>query len=161
VSVAAERFGDAEALVDGDARLSFRDLAAAVRRAAKGFVAAGVAPGDRVGIWAPNVGEWVAAALGVHAAGAVLVPVNTRFKGEEAAWVLGRSGARVVLTVTGFLGTDYVGMLQRGPRRGMTSSPPATASTMRRSIAARPPWVRTTPRTSSSPPAPPAAPRAW
>jgi acyl-CoA synthetase (AMP-forming)/AMP-acid ligase II len=112
VSVAAERFGDAEALVDGDVRLSFRDLAAAVRRAAKGFVAAGVAPGDRVGIWAPNVGEWVAAALGVHAAGAVLVPVNTRFKGEEAAWVLGRSGARVVLTITGFLGTDYVGMLQ-------------------------------------------------
>jgi acyl-CoA synthetase (AMP-forming)/AMP-acid ligase II len=41
----------------------------------------------------------------------VLVPVNTRFKGEEAAWVLGRSGARLVLTVTGFLGADYVGML--------------------------------------------------
>ena len=92
VTVAAERFAEAEALVDGDVRLSFADLAAAVRRAAKAFVAAGVAPGDRVGIWAPNVGEWVAAALGVHAAGAVLVPVNTRFKGEEAAWVLGRSG---------------------------------------------------------------------
>ncbi len=81
-------------------------------RAARGLVAAGVARGDRVGIWAPNVGEWVVAALGVHAAGAVLVPVNTRFKSEEAAWVLGRSGARVVLTVTGFHGTDYVGMLR-------------------------------------------------
>ncbi len=112
VTVAAERYGDAEALVDGDLRLSFRDLADEVRRAAKGFVAAGVAPGDRVGIWAPNVGEWVVAAFGVHAAGGVLVPVNTRFKGEEAAWVLGRSGARLVLTVTGFLGTDYVAMLQ-------------------------------------------------
>jgi acyl-CoA synthetase (AMP-forming)/AMP-acid ligase II len=111
VAVAAERYGDAEALVDGEERLTFRDLGAAVRRAAKGFVAAGVAPGDRVGIWAPNVGEWVVAALGVHAAGGVLVPVNTRFKGEEAAWVLGRSGARLVLTVTGFLGTDYVAML--------------------------------------------------
>ncbi len=111
VTVAAERFGDAEALVDGDLRLTFRGLAEEVRRAAKAFVAAGVAPGDRVGVWAPNVAEWVIAALGVHAAGAALVPVNTRFKGEEAAWVLGRSGARVVLTVTGFLGTDYVGML--------------------------------------------------
>jgi acyl-CoA synthetase (AMP-forming)/AMP-acid ligase II len=111
VTVAAERFGDAEALVDGGTRLSFRELAADVRRAAKAFVAAGVAPGDRVGIWAPNVGEWVAAALGIHAAGAVLVPVNTRFKGEEAAEVLGRSGARLVLSVTGFLGTDYVGVL--------------------------------------------------
>ena len=111
VAVAAERYADAEALVDGDLRLTFRDLADEVRRAAKAFVAAGVAPGDRVGIWAPNVAEWVVAALGVHAAGAALVPVNTRFKGEEAAWVLGRSGARVVLTVTGFLGTDYVGML--------------------------------------------------
>jgi acyl-CoA synthetase (AMP-forming)/AMP-acid ligase II len=111
VAVAAERYGDAEALVDGEERLTFRHLAAAVRRAAKGFVAADVAPGDRVGIWAPNVAEWVVAALGVHAAGGVLVPVNTRFKGEEAAWVLGRSGARLVLTVTGFLGTDYVAML--------------------------------------------------
>ena len=41
----------------------------------------------------------------------MLVPVNTRFKGAEAADILGRSGARALVTVTDFLGTDYVALL--------------------------------------------------
>ena len=57
-------------------------------------MAAGLQPGDRVGVWAPNIAEWVIAALGAIGAGGVLVPLNTRFKGAEAAFVLGRSGAR-------------------------------------------------------------------
>ena len=76
------------------------------------LVAAGVEPGDRVAIWCGNCAEWTVAALGLFAAGAVLVPVNTRFKGAEAAVVLSRSGARVLVTVTDFLGTDYVAMLE-------------------------------------------------
>ena len=44
----------------------------------------GIEPGDRVAIWAPNCTEWVIAALGISAAGAVIVPPNTRFKGGEA-----------------------------------------------------------------------------
>ena len=63
-------------------------------------------------IWCGNCAEWTVAALGLFAAGAVLVPVNTRFKGNEAAVVLARSGARVLVTVTDFLGTDYVAMLE-------------------------------------------------
>ena len=47
-------------------------------------------PGDRVAIWAPNGYRWIVAALGLWEAGAVLVPVNTRFKGAEAAVILGR-----------------------------------------------------------------------
>jgi acyl-CoA synthetase (AMP-forming)/AMP-acid ligase II len=71
-----------------------------------------VAPGDRVAIWAPNSAAWVQAVLGLWQAGAVLVPINTRFKGREAADVLRRSGARVLVTAGDFLGTDYVGMLR-------------------------------------------------
>src|SRR2546423_7439523 len=109
---AAERFGDSEALVDAPVRLSFGELHGAAREAARAFIAMGVGPGDRVAIWAPNTWEWVVALGGLHAAGAVLVPLNTRFKGPEAAYILQKSGARVLLTVTDFLGTDYVEMLE-------------------------------------------------
>jgi len=108
---AADRFGDAEALVDGELRLSFSDLykrALDVTRAAIGI---GIGPGDRVAIWAPNSAAWVVAALGTVGAGGVLVPINTRFKGGEAAHVLRSSGAHVLFTVESFLGNDYLAML--------------------------------------------------
>ncbi len=83
-----------------------------MKRAARALLALGVGKGDRVALWAPNTWEWVVAALGIHAAGGVLVPVNTRFKGGEAAEVLAKSGARALLTTVGFLGTDYVQSLR-------------------------------------------------
>jgi len=113
--IAAERHGDAEALVDVDAgvTLSFVGLREQARRAGAALMAAGVERGDRVAIWAPNMWEWVVAGLAIHHAGGVLVPLNTRFKGAEAAHVLGRSRARLLFTVTGFLDTDYVDLLTR------------------------------------------------
>jgi HIP---CoA ligase len=111
VRSAAERFGDAAALVDGDVQLTFRELAAAVVDAGRAFIALGVEPGDRVAIWSPNVWEWVVAVLGLQSAGGVVVPINTRYKGAEAAYLLDRSRARMLLTVNGFLGNDYIGML--------------------------------------------------
>lgn len=110
---AVERFGDAEALVDGDVRLSWKDLGRQVEAAARAFIAAGVEHGDRVAIWAPNVWEWPVALLGLQSVGAVLVPLNTRYKGDEAAYILDASGARLLVTVDGFLDNDYVTM-QRG-----------------------------------------------
>jgi acyl-CoA synthetase (AMP-forming)/AMP-acid ligase II len=75
------------------------------------MMGAGVGPGDRVAIWAPNSLDWIVAALGAHCAGAALVPINTRFKGEEAAWLLSASKAPLLVTTVGFLDTDTVGML--------------------------------------------------
>src|SRR5579859_2182652 len=109
---AAERFGDREALIDGGTRWTFADLADAVLDSAAAMTAAGVERGDRVAVWAPNGRLFVAAALGAVTAGAVLVPLNTRFKGDEAAWILRRSGARLLVTDNGFLGNDYAGMLR-------------------------------------------------
>ncbi|PKV82230.1 FadD3 family acyl-CoA ligase [Nocardia fluminea] len=106
---AGDRFGDAEAIVDGPLRLSFTDLADRVRRAAGAFAAAGIEKGDRVAIWAPNSAEWIIAAFGLVTAGGVLVPINTRFKAEEAADVVRRSGAELLLVQQGFLGTEYAG----------------------------------------------------
>ena len=108
---AAARFGDAEGLVDGDRRMSFAELAEAADGAARAFVAAGIEPGDRVAMWAPNSADWVVAALGAFRAGAVVVTVNTRFKGQEAAHVIGTAGARMLVTVTDFLDTDYIALL--------------------------------------------------
>src|SRR5437763_8533550 len=109
---AADAFGHLEALVDGDVRLTFPELAEAMRASTRAAIAAGIQPGDRASIWAPNCQEWVVAALGVLGAGGVLVPLNTRFKGQEAGYVLGKSRARMLFTVTGFLETDYVELLR-------------------------------------------------
>lgn len=104
---AADRFGDAEAVVDGPLRLSFAEVVHRIRCAAGAFADLGIGKGDRVAIWAPNSAEWIIAAFGLLTAGGVLVPVNTRFKGEEAADVITRSGARAVLVQQGFLGVEY------------------------------------------------------
>jgi acyl-CoA synthetase (AMP-forming)/AMP-acid ligase II len=107
VSSAADRFGDAEAVVDGPHRIGFAELADRVRIAAGAFVSSGLRKGDRVAVWAPNSAEWVIAAFGLVTAGGVLVPVNTRFKPTEAGDIIQRSGAKAVLVQQGFLGLDY------------------------------------------------------
>lgn len=111
LEVAAERFGAREALVDGDLRLSYVELLERVDEAARALIALDIAPGDRVAIWAQNIAEWVIAACAIHRSGAVLVPLNTRFKRPEATYILNNSGARLLFTVSEFLGTDYVELL--------------------------------------------------
>jgi len=111
VSDGAARFGASDAVVDGPTRLSFTDLECQAKRVCAAAMAAGLHPGDRVAIWAPNMAEWVVAALGLVGAGAALVPLNTRFKGPEAAYVIAKARARALFTVRGFLGLDYPAML--------------------------------------------------
>jgi len=112
VRSAAARFGARHAIEDGDRVLDFSALAGAAARAARAFIAAGIERGDRVAIWAPNLHEWVVAALGVHSVGGVLVPLNTRLKGHEAGYILARSGARLLCTVEEFVGNRYVELLR-------------------------------------------------
>jgi acyl-CoA synthetase (AMP-forming)/AMP-acid ligase II len=111
LAAAADRFGDRQAVVDGGVQWSYAELYEHSRTFAAALVASGVERGDRVSIWAPNGVEWIVAYLGLEQAGAVLVPVNTRFRGAEAAELLDRSRAKVLITSTSFLGTDYVAML--------------------------------------------------
>ncbi|MEU6984626.1 FadD3 family acyl-CoA ligase [Streptomyces sp. NPDC046324] len=113
VRAAAERYGTAEAVVDGRTRVSYEELGERVERAAAACLAAGVERGDRVAIWAPNTLDWIVSALGAVTAGAVLVPLNTRFKGTEAAYVLSRSRAKLLFVTGTFLGTSYVASLRR------------------------------------------------
>ncbi|WP_414168789.1 AMP-binding protein [Streptoverticillium reticulum] len=133
VRTAAERYGDREAAVEGRSRTGYRQLGERVERAAAACLAAGVEPGDRVAVWAPNTTDWIVCALGAVTAGAVLVPVNTRFKGAEAAHALARTRAKLLFVTGTFLGTSYVATLRRatgatagegpGPRTGQGSGP--------------------------------------
>ncbi|MEU5639576.1 FadD3 family acyl-CoA ligase [Streptomyces milbemycinicus] len=122
VRAAAERYGDTEAVVEGRTRISYAELGERVERAAAACLASGVETGDRIAIWAPNTLDWIVAALGAVTAGGVLVPVNTRFKGAEAAYVLRRTRATHLFVTGTFLGTSYVASLRRaageGPGRG-------------------------------------------
>ncbi|MET8559272.1 FadD3 family acyl-CoA ligase [Streptomyces flaveolus] len=113
VRSAAERYADTEAVVEGRTRITYAELGTRVERAAAACLASGVEVGDRVAVWAPNTLDWIVAALGAVSAGAVLVPLNTRLKGTEAADVLRRGGARLLFVTGTFLGTSYVASLRR------------------------------------------------
>jgi acyl-CoA synthetase (AMP-forming)/AMP-acid ligase II len=99
---------DREAVRDGDVSLSFAYLLDRVRTTARAYVALGVAPGDRVAVWAPNTWHWQVAALAVSYAGGVLVPLNTRYTGHEAVELVARTSASLVVAADGFLGRSQV-----------------------------------------------------
>ncbi|WP_028644396.1 FadD3 family acyl-CoA ligase [Nocardioides sp. URHA0020] len=109
---AADRFGEHPAYVQDGESVSFLELLRRVRRTARGYVALGLEPGDRVCVWAPNSIGWVVAALAASYAGGVLVPVNSRYTGHEVADVVDRTGARIVVVEDGFLGRTQVADLR-------------------------------------------------
>ena len=106
-----DTYGDDVAVRDGDVTLTYRELRERVDAAARAIVDSGIQPGDTVSVWAPNCWQWVVAGLAVSRAGAILVPVNTRLKGPEAAYILGKARVRLLFVVDGFLDMDYSGSL--------------------------------------------------
>lgn len=108
----ASQFADSYAISDGDFSVLYKDLPALTEQVASALIASGVQAGDRVAIWAPNMAEWVLAACGTHMAGGVVVPINTRMKGMEAADLLERSQSKVLFSMGEFLGTYYPDMLK-------------------------------------------------
>ncbi len=89
-----DAFGDQEALVEvGGPRLTYSQLWERAARVAGGLAADGVERGDRVAIRLGNGVDWCLAYFGTLMAGAVVVPVNTRFTGPEVDYVVSDSGA--------------------------------------------------------------------
>ena len=105
----ADRFPDSEALVvpHQGYRATYRELWRQVDRAARGFMARGVEPGDRVGIWAPNRHEWVIAQLATARIGAILVTINPAYTREELRYALRKAGVSVLVMARGFRDADY------------------------------------------------------
>jgi acyl-CoA synthetase (AMP-forming)/AMP-acid ligase II len=111
VAQSAQAYGDRVAITDGDVQLTYQQLDAARRQAARAFMAAGLAQGERIAIWAPNIYQWIIAAVGAQSVGVVLVPLNTRMKGAEAGYILRASQSRLLFTVADFLGVNYPALL--------------------------------------------------
>lgn len=106
----AESLPDQEALVysDRNLRWTFRALEHEARVIARGLMAAGVARGDRVAVWATNVPEWIVLQFALAKAGAILVTVNTSLRAREIAYLLRQSESSVLVTIAGFKGVDYM-----------------------------------------------------
>ena len=109
---AARRWGAREALAFQGRRWTFAELHAGVDAAAKGLLQLGIAPGDRVALWMVNRPEWLHAMFAIMKIGAVLVPVNTRFRTDDMTYVLGHSDAVAVILTDRSGPVDYLGMMR-------------------------------------------------
>src|SRR5215831_3962208 len=107
------RHGDREALVDvpSGRRWTYRELAADVADVARGLLALGIGKGDRVGIWAPNVPEWVLVQFATARIGAILVNINPAYRSHELSYVLTQAGIRTLISAERFKTSDYRGMV--------------------------------------------------
>ena len=112
IKLQADKLGSKPALISDNETLSFLELDNLSTNIATHLIDLNVLPGDRVAIWAPNMNEWVLAAVAIHKVGGVLVPINTRMKGKEAAYILNNSESKILFSIRTFLGTDYFQLLE-------------------------------------------------
>jgi fatty-acyl-CoA synthase len=110
---AARRWGTREALHFQGRRWSFTELAQGVDRLARGLIALGVRSGERVALWMVNRPEFIEAMFAVMKIGAVLVPINTRFRTEDTAYVLRQSDSAVLVIADRSGPIDYLGMAKQ------------------------------------------------
>lgn len=110
--IAAEH-AEREALVEvaTGRRWTYAELDRDVDRVARGLMAAGVAKGDRVGIWSPNCAEWTLVQYATAKAGAILVNINPAYRTHELSYVLNQSGVRLLVSATEFKTSDYRAMV--------------------------------------------------
>lgn len=99
IDQAADRFGTREAVCYENQRWSFAEIKVAADRAAKGLMALGIQPGEKVSLWMPNRPEWIHLLFGVLKVGAVLVPINTRFRTADLEYVVRQSDSTTLITV--------------------------------------------------------------
>ena len=81
-------------------------------RLAKGFLAAGLSPGDRVGIWSPNNTQWVLTQFATARAGLILVNLNPAYRRVELEFALRRVGCRMLILAPSFKSSDYVAIVR-------------------------------------------------
>jgi fatty-acyl-CoA synthase len=107
--------GDREALVEvaSGRRWTYASFDADVNALARGLIAAGIAKGDRVGIWAPNCAEWTLVQYATAKVGAIIVNVNPAYRTHEMAYALNQSGLRLLISAESFKTSDYRAMVEQ------------------------------------------------
>src|SRR4030088_461153 len=107
----AEETPAALAFIHGERRLTFAELLDCSARTAQGLADLGVAAGDRVALWLPNVPAYPILYFACARLGAIAVAVNTRYRAVEVADIVGRSGAKVLACAPGFRRIDFLSIL--------------------------------------------------
>lgn len=107
----AREYSDAPFVITDERTWSYAEIDGWVTRLADGLAALGVRAGDRVGILMANYPEFVPVKFAVARAGAIAIPFNYLYRRDELAYVLAQSECSVLVTMTGFGGLDYLGML--------------------------------------------------
>jgi fatty-acyl-CoA synthase len=92
-------------------RFTFAEFDREVERTARGMLACGLQPGERIGIWAPNCTEWLLTMFGAARAGLVLVNVNPAYRSSELQLALRLVGCRALFFAPRFKSSDYAAML--------------------------------------------------
>src|SRR5256885_8392628 len=110
----AARVPGADALVSCQqgVRLTYAQLNEEVDRVARALLAAGLAPGARLGIWSPNCAEWVLIQYATAKAGVILVNVNAAYRTSELEYALNQSGCRMLVAAPAFKTSDYAAMIE-------------------------------------------------
>src|SRR6201986_982165 len=106
-------FPDRDALVDVPAglRYSYAELRDEVDALAYGLLGAGIAKGDRVGIWSPNRAEWTVTQYATAKIGAILVNINPAYRTSELEFELNQSGCRMLIAAQRLKTSDYAAMI--------------------------------------------------
>ncbi len=127
---AARRWPDGEALVvpHQGIRWTWQDLRREARALGAGLVALGLRPGDRIGMLAPNLAEWVAVQFGTAYAGLVLVNINPAYRLPELEYALNKVGCRALITEARFKTSDYIAMLRELAPEIATAAPGSLAA---------------------------------
>ena len=112
VDRAAQRFGSKEALYFKGMRWTFAQIKEDVDRCARGLIQLGVMPGEKVALWMPNRPEWIHLLFAVAKVGAVLVPINTRFRTADLEYIVRQSDSATLITVERSGPVDYLGMVR-------------------------------------------------
>lgn len=110
ITEAARRFGDDEAVVAADGRMSYAQIDRESGAVARALGAAGIAPGDHVGICAGNTCQWVVLFYGIAKAGAVCVPINTRLKASEIRYQLAQARVKLLFLADRLLSIDFLAL---------------------------------------------------
>ena len=108
----AGRYPENVALIFKDQRISYRHLGEKAKDLAKGLLALGIRQGEKVSIWMGNCLEWIYTQLATAMVGAVLVPLNTRFRTSELEYILGQSDSTTLLMADRFLNIDFAAMVR-------------------------------------------------
>jgi fatty-acyl-CoA synthase len=116
--------GDSDALVSRHQgiRWTYAEMDEQVERCARALIAEGVQKGDRVGIWAPNLAEWVVVQFATARVGAIMVNINPSYRAHELEFVLRQSGCTMLILAPGYRNADYRALLKSAEAPALTRS---------------------------------------